>query len=139
MVILFVFDSVIFVYFIKEILVGYTIGSLIDNDNQILMNILGILVRKLVTLGMNIFDLSWSHHRIRGPCKGILEELAQHSPISPHPESELPDISNLVNEYNFNGSAINSNLEDVEAFKHEQANIQFINYIDSIDFDYIYI
>lgn len=113
--------------------------SLIDNDNQTLMNILGILVRKLVTQGMNIFILSWNHHRIRGPCKGIPEELAQHSPITPLPENEIPKISDLVNEYNYNGGAINSNLEDVEAFEHQEANFQFLKYIDSIDFDYIYI
>jgi hypothetical protein len=127
------------VYLIKEILVEYTMRSLIDNENQTLMNILGILVRKLVTQGMNIFVLSWNHHRIRGPCKGIPEELATHSPITPLPESEIPEIVDLVNEYNYNGGAINANLENIEAFQNEVANTQFINYINSIDFDYIYI
>ena len=124
---------------IKEVLVDYTIRSLIDNDNQTLMNILGILIRKLVTQGINIFVLSWNHHRIRGPSKGIPEELTQHSPLTTLPEHELPKLNDLVNEYNFNGGAINPNLEDMEAFAHPEANFHFLKYVDTIDFDYLYI
>jgi hypothetical protein len=101
-------------------LVEYTIKSQIDNDHQLLMNILGIIVRNIVTHAMNIFVVSWNNHRIRGPCKGIPNELAQHSPIQPLPEEEAPQIDGLVNEYNFNRGAINSNLATLKLLSFQK-------------------
>ena len=126
------------VYLVKEFLVSYVENSQIDSDNIIVMKIVGILVRKIVSTGMNTFVASWNNHRIRVPCKGIPEQLSTNSRIEPLNEADVPKIYQLVEEYNFNGGSINADQSDVEMFVNISANNEFKKYIDSISFDLIY-
>ena len=87
------------------------------------MKVLGYLIGRLVTQGMNCFVASWNNHCIRGPCKVIPEELSKNSPIKPL--ELVPSIEDLAAEYNFNGGKIKINLSDIEAFENQRANDLF--------------
>ena len=87
---------------------------------------------------MSRFVWLWNFHRIRGPCKGIPEELAKNSPIEPIAEKDLPQINDLVSEYNLNGGRINADLDDAKAFQEETSNAKFNEYLDSVDFETVY-
>ena len=87
---------------------------------------------------MNTFVCSWNNHRIRGPCKGIAEELSRNSRLAPLNKTDIPEKDQLIQEYNLNGGSINSDLSDAEVFSNIIANNVFKKYIDSIDFDLIY-
>ena len=59
--------------------------------------------------------------------------------MQPLSENEVHQFEDLVTELPFSGCAINANIDDVEAFAgHSKANFQFMQYIESIDFDFIY-
>ena len=87
---------------------------------------------------MNKFVCLLNNHRIRGPCKSIPEELSRNSRLALLNETDIPEIDQLIQEYNFDEGSINSDLSDAEVFSNIIANNVFKKYIDSIDFDLIY-
>ena len=87
--------------------------------------VVGYVVRKLVTVGLNRFIESWNCHRI--PCKGIPNQLALRSSVLTPCTEYIPDWTEIVRQYELDGGSINDNLNDVNPFTAENRSIALIN------------